>query len=324
MGRKTLDVLSVAAALVVMVIIMYVSSSLIDGRFYEEDVQTSWEEITDSFYRWEFNDRAKQQQEFGEVEFHDEVKVFSLSNVSGPIRISGWEKPYALVSYDKSGVDDAFVNDVYAEVVKRNGRIEAATHYRPNVPGVTGYVGYTVYVPDSVNEILVHTISGSVQMESVPEHTAVTVTMVSSDVSVQGAQSLRVRGYSGSVNFSLSGGSVKIDVSSASVRGTFSQLLEDQNISVRTTVGNIGMEFPGDLNNVTYSVRTERGTIYLSPSLAEFKRFGPVNEAVGTIGASLHSIQVESAAGDISLRLEGEGDDLMSIDQLDIPEEATE
>ncbi len=321
MVKRTLDVLSVAAVLVVMVVIIYVSSALIDGRFYEEDVRTSWEDITESFYRWEYAEKAKEQPAVGEVEFHDEITVVSVINVNGAVSISTWDNPYVYVEYDRSEMIEDFYDDVYAEIVQKNSKVEIATHYRPNVPGVSGSVEYTVYVPEGIKEIMVNTISGDVDLHGIPEHTGVTITMVSSRVHIEGGKSLRVRGVSGSVDFSIHGGSAKIDVYSTPVRGTFSNFYDQQSLAIKTHSGSINLLFPAELDNVEYHVKTEEGTIYLSPALTKFKKDSTVNEAKGVIGTAENSIILESVRGNINLKLVGDDDELLSIDQLETAEE---
>ena len=234
MVKKTLDILSILAATVVMVVIIYSSSALLDGRFYEEDVQTSWDDIAESFTRWEYAERALAQEETGSVTIETQADRLYVTNVNGPVTISVWDQDYTRVEYDLSAVPSHYRDDVYAEVrSSSSGRsIETATHYRPNAPGVTGAVGYHIYLSPHVSHIEVNTVSGEISMDNLCDDTAVVISMVSSRVHIDGGHALRVNGHGGEIDFSLNGGSAKIDVYSSAVTGSFRQFFDDQVISI--------------------------------------------------------------------------------------------
>lgn len=321
MVKKTLDVLSILAAAVVMVIIIYSSSSLLEGRFYEEDVQTSWDDITESFVRWEYAELALEQDQLGSVDIEKSADRLFISNVSGPVTVTPWDRDYTRIEYDRTAVSSYYQDDVYAEMRMHNSNIEVTTHYRPNAPGVTGAVGYHVYLAKGTRQIDIHTVSGEISLEQLPDDAKVSISMVSSRVTVDGGSSLRIKGYSGEVDFSLHGGSAKIDVYSSSVQGAFEQFFENQELSVKSVTGNINVTFPEDLNNVEYQVRTSSGTISLSPVLAQFRREGMLNEARGVVGSPDNRIMLETSSGHIKLRLAGDDRDLMDLEEFHVEDE---
>jgi len=314
---RVLDLLSITAALFVMVVIIYSSSALLDGRFYEEDVQTTWDDIAESFQRWEYSEQARAQESAGEFEFHDPPGMLIVNKISGTLQLEVWDEPYLLAVYEKSAANEDHLDDLYVQADRKNGRIELATHFRPNMPNVTSEVALQVYVPRDLESIAISTISGEVHLDSVPRETDLTVSMVSSDVTVRGGNSLNVRGVNGKIDFLLDGGSVKIDTYSTPVRGSFKELLDDQHVGIKTVSGSIDLLFPEHLDNIEYTVKTESGDINLSPTLAEMRDESSDREVQGVLGVPLHTITLETVSGDITLRLMGDEEPLIDINGLD-------
>ncbi|GEM_PF-7039361 len=321
MAKRLIDGLSIAAVLIVMVIIIYASSALIDGRFYEEDVYTSWEEITETFPRWEYSTSAQEQAVSGSVESSEEIREVVIGNVEGKVIVETWEHSYSSISFDRSAVRESYLDDVFVEILEQDGRFEAATHYRPNIPSAVGHVDYLVKVPEDTGTVRVNTITGEVDIRRAPDTADVQVSMVSSRVQVEGGSSLEVRGVNGSVDFLTHGGSISIQVYSSPVRGAFRQFRDDQDIDIRTDSGDIELLFPSGLEDIEYLIRTQEGQIALSPALARMSDETVEGEVQGVLGDPRHAVTLESREGDITLRLAGDEGQLKSIDLLESTED---
>ncbi len=301
--KHVYDWLSWAAAVITLIIIIFASSSLINGRLYDDDIPASWDDITETFHRWEYGEPAKNQDVQGEKQFSSDHSKVIIHTVSGSVKVTGWQEDYYLVVYDRSSISQEHMADAYADIAARNNKIEILTQYRPNIPGIKGSIEYTVFVPESCLEISVNTISGAIQMDSIHNHTAVHISMVSSNVSVSGGSVLKAFGFSSSIDFTLDGSHVHIETVSGSVFGNLKRIDQDKSVIIKTSAGDITLILPEDAHAKLHGL-TETGSISYPENFHELQMSDKKQEVRGILGDGGAAINLESVEGNITISIQ--------------------
>ncbi len=222
----------------------------------------------------------------------------SVRNVSGDVKITGYEGDSVTVSAFKEGrdrdrvevVDESGANSVNLSVeYPRNCDCDASVRFELRVPRG---------VRLSFNKI--STASGNIQLKGVTGQ--VKVSTASGDVTVEDvAGEINASTASGNVNVRNVSGTVSAQSASGDVRAEIARLEGDGDMKFSTASGNVDVRLPASLDaNVHLS--TMSGSVKTNfPLEIKERQHGPGSSAAGQLGSGARKLRISSASGDVSL-----------------------
>jgi DUF4097 and DUF4098 domain-containing protein YvlB len=269
------------------------------------------------------------------AELHGSVEI---SNVSGTIEVTGWDKPEVGVEAEVGGgverIDvEGSKGRVSVKVIIPNHSFRSgSTNLRVHVPrgsdlDVSG-VSADVSAEDVEGRLQLKTVSGTVKADVFQKNTEIKT--VSGDVVLRGrgkepgTEGIHVSSISGSIRVDRAGG----DLEATSVSGDMTLRLDHaaHEVRVRTTSGDVGFEgkltkgayfeaqtVSGDLSvraapegSLDYEVNTFSGEIQncMGVDTERVSKYGPgrrLNGTRGPPGSDPARIRLKSMSGDVEL-----------------------
>ena len=218
-------------------------------------------------------------------DFHRTYRIgqgssISIGNVSGDVKVSGYDGDVIVVTAMKEGRDRDIV-----DIEDTSGRERVAIRVRyPDNCNCSANVRFEITVPRSVSYEFdsIQSVSGDVDVSGV------TGTLRAKTVS----GNVRVKEVSGTVNASTVSGSVEVDIQRLEGKG---------DMKFSSVSGSVNVRVPADLNaavemsSVSGAVKTD------FPIEVEEARYGPGRKAHGRIGNGDRSIRLSSVSGKVSL-----------------------
>ena len=205
-----------------------------------------------------------------------------IGNVSGDVRVSGYNGDAVIVKGFKEGEDPDRLD---VEDLSSEGRVDVRVHY-PKHCECQASIRFEVQVPSSIKYDFerLSSVSGNVEVSQVAGR--VHATSVSGNV--------EVRGVSGSVNAKSVSGNVEVEISR--LDGT----TDDMKFS--SVSGNVSVRMPSDIDadvdmsSLSGGIRTD------FPIEVTRERYGPRTSARGKLGNGSRRLQMSSVSGGLTLR----------------------
>ncbi len=222
----------------------------------------------------------------------------SIKNVSGDVKIQGYEGDAVQVSAFKEGPDREVVE---IEDKSTGNTVDLGVRYPRNC-NCDASVRFEVRVPRNVryNFNRVTTASGDISLADLTGRVSVstasgnvTVNDVSGEISASSASgNVRVGEIRGTVNASTASGDVNVEIA---------QLEGAGDMKFSSASGNVRVRLPSNLDaNVFMS--TASGDIETNfPIEVKRPEHGPSSQARGTLGSGSRTLRISSASGDVSL-----------------------
>jgi len=222
----------------------------------------------------------------------------SIKNVSGDVKVSGYDGDAVQVNAYKEGRDREMVE---IEDKSSGNAIDLAARYPRNC-NCNASVRFELRVPRNVryNFERVSTASGDISVEDVSGRVAVstasgnvTVRDVSGEISASSASGdVKVGDIRGTVNASTASGNVNVEIA---------QLEGAGNMKFSSASGNVNVRLPSNLDAEVY-MSTATGDIETNfPIEIKKPEHGPSAQARGTLGSGSRTLRISSASGDVSL-----------------------
>lgn len=229
------------------------------------------------------------------------VESLSVRNVSGPIRVTGWDQSYVQVTYVKEARTATLLDEFQIEIAPRAGELSIQPLYRSvrSVAGTAfGSVSFDIRVPASVRHIKANNVSGRIEMESLAAGVAQDLHTVSGGIRTERSGDLRAESVSGGITFVFSGSNLELRSTSGGISGQILAVEEGGRIDAQTISGSVSLEaFEAlsadlDLSSVSGSISCD-----FPLQIREQKR----TSLKGTIGGGAVPLRIHTVSGSIRL-----------------------
>lgn len=222
----------------------------------------------------------------------------SIKNVSGDVKINGYDGDVVTVSGFKEGRDRDVVE---VEDRSSGNHIDLGVRY-PSPCNCDASVRFEVRVPRSINVYIekVATASGNIEVNGVRGE--VNVNTASGDVTVSevngrvnastASGEMRVKDVVGEVSAQSASGNVEVEIA---------QLVGTEDLKFSSASGDVHVRLPANLD-ADVSMSTASGDIRTDfPIEVKDNRYGAGSQARARLGSGSRSIRISTASGDVSL-----------------------
>jgi hypothetical protein len=239
-------------------------------------------------------------QDFHKTYFPGPNGSLSIHNVSGDVRISGYNGEGIQVSAYKEGRDQ---DRVEVEDLSQGNRVDLRARYQNcHHCSTNASIRFEVQVPRSVsyNFEEIETASGNVNINGVTGR--IRVNTASGDVFVQDVNGfINANTASGKMEVREVAGAVKASTASGDVNVEMARVEGSENLVFSTASGDIHVKMPTSLD-ADVSMSTSSGEIKTDFPL-EVRRdgYGPQRSARGRLGSGARLLRISTASGSIDL-----------------------
>jgi DUF4097 and DUF4098 domain-containing protein YvlB len=223
----------------------------------------------------------------------------SINNVSGDIKISGYDGATVEVTAYKEGRDR---DQVSVENLSTAGHVSLRADYAEHC-NCDASLRFEVKVPRSVRFDFekISTASGNLSAENVTGR--VEMNTASGDVTVSGVSGeIRASSASGTVKVKDSAGNVNASSASGDVEVELTRVDGDGDMRFSSASGNVNVRLPASID-ATVEMSTVSGSIETNlPIEVRNNERGPGSRARGQLGGGSRLLKISSASGDVSLK----------------------
>lgn len=239
-------------------------------------------------------------QDFRKTYFPGAGGSLSIHNVSGDVRITGYNGEGVQVAAYKEGRDR---DRVEVQDNSQGNRVDLRAEYEScRNCSINASIRFEVQVPRSLNLNFdeIETASGNIEIRGVTGR--VQINTASGDVTVEDVNGyIKANTASGDMKVGNVAGAVQANSASGNVEVSMARVEGSENLSFSTASGNVRVRMPSSLDaNVVMS--TSSGELRTDFPL-EIKRdeYGPERSARGRLGNGSRMLRISSASGDIEL-----------------------
>ncbi|HEY0006524.1 MAG TPA: DUF4097 family beta strand repeat-containing protein [Pyrinomonadaceae bacterium] len=206
----------------------------------------------------------------------------SIKNVSGDIKIEGWDEPQAEVKIIKEGgsAEEREAVPIISSSEKNNLTLEST----PTGAGDDVKVRYEIRLPRNLAQL--------------------SITSVNSDVEVKNISgSIGVNLQQGTVELETVGGEIKTSVMNGNIKAELAGGNEQGALQFNTVKGNVELRLAND-TNADVNAETIAGKIDFDENLALRIEKRPVGQrAMGQLGRGGHPLSIKTVSGNIKLKM---------------------
>jgi hypothetical protein len=151
--------------------------------------------------------------------------ALTVTNISGLVRISGWDQDTVQVKYVKQARTQADLADFKIEILGTGDTVTVRPIYAPaGGMGRFGSVDFDISVPRRIGRVSVHNTSGAVEVSGLPGPADQELVTVSGAISTAAQGNLTARTTSGALELDFSGDSLRASTVSGRIRATVRSL----------------------------------------------------------------------------------------------------
>jgi hypothetical protein len=203
-----------------------------------------------------------------------------LNNVTGGIKVIGWEDNHVEVTYVKKAANDTLLERLRVLPSQEGGAVEIDTDYPRKCRRCA--ISFKVFVPRSMKQIGIRTVTGSVSLKGldyVEDVVAKTVT--------------------GSVAVELSCRDCELSSVTGDIKAGFEKIDDGGDIEASLTTGSVRIYLPDDFAGKV-SLQTVTGRVYTDFSVTMTGRLKK-SRVTGSIGEGSSRIRAGTVTGSIRL-----------------------
>jgi hypothetical protein len=225
------------------------------------------------------------------------VRKLSVNNVSGPVRVEGWDQDSIEVHYVKQARGQEALADFRIEILVEGEELKVRPVYTSQAFRF-GPVSFDLKVPSSLREIGVHSVSGRVEVRNLASDGAQELETVSGSIFTDRAGDLRIKSTSGGLEFSFAGNRLQAKSVSGTINGKIRALGRGGSVEVETVSGSVNLSAFAGLD-AELRLQSVSGSISCGFPLqiTEKKR----NRLEGRIGTGAAPLNAKTVSGSISL-----------------------
>jgi len=173
-------------------------------------------------------------------EVSQQVRALSVENVSGPVRVEGWERDTIEVHYEKKARGQQALQDFHIEILVDGDTLKVRPVYSPQ-PFRFGAVSFALKVPSSLRQIRVHSVSGRIEVAGLSQDITQELETVSGSISTDRAGDLRIKSTSGGIEFSFAGDKLSAKTISGAINGRIRGLGRGGSVEVESISGSVNL-----------------------------------------------------------------------------------
>jgi DUF4097 and DUF4098 domain-containing protein YvlB len=220
-------------------------------------------------------------------EFHKTVPLsnnggFSLKNINGNARISGWDRNDVQIDAVKSADDQRKLDDAQIEVSTVGNNVEVRTKYpEGKLEHSAATVDYNIHVPRGARLGDVSLVNGNLDIEGV-------------------SGSIHAQSVNGNVRAMNAAGGVKASSVNGRVEASFTTLSPEA-VSLESVNGALELRLPANASAQLHA-NTRNGGVHNDFSLpVEPSKWGGGTHMEGTIGSGATNIELTNVNGSIKI-----------------------
>jgi len=231
-------------------------------------------------------------------EFRQPVRTLSVSNVTGPVRVEGWERDTVQVHYVKQARGEEALRDFRVELLADGDTLKVRPQYAPQAGFRFGPVSFDIKVPAGLRQLSVHSVSGRIEVRNLAADVAQELESVSGSISTDRAGDLRIKSTSGGIDFSFAGQNLRAKTISGTINGRLRSLQRGGAVEVESVSGSVNLTAFAGLD-AELRLQSVSGSISCAFPLqiSERKR----NRLQGRIATGAVPLAVRTVSGSINL-----------------------
>jgi DUF4097 and DUF4098 domain-containing protein YvlB len=231
-------------------------------------------------------------------EVSQRVQVLEVENVSGPVRVEGWEREAIEVHYVKKARGEQALRDFRIEILAEGDTLKVRPLYAPQVGLRFGPVSFDLKVPSTLRQIRVKSVSGRIEVAGLAADVEQELESVSGAISTDRSGNLRAKSTSGGIEFSFAGSRLYARSISGAINGRIRSLGRGGSVEVESVSGSVDLAAFAGLD-AELRLQSVSGSVSCSFPLqiTEQKR----NRLAGRIGTGAVPLSVKTISGSIDL-----------------------
>lgn len=229
-------------------------------------------------------------------EVSQRVQRLSVTNVSGPVRVEGWDRDTIQVHYVKQARGRQALEDFRIEIQTDGDSLKVRPVYQAGLR--FGPVSFDIKVPSSLKEIKVHSVSGRIEVAGLAADVDQELETVSGSIQSERSGNLRAKSTSGAIDFSFAGEKLYAKSISGRISGKIRGLARGGAVEVETVSGSVDLAAFAGLD-AELRLQSVSGSISCGFPLqiTEKRR----NRLEGRIGAGTVPLAAKTVSGSISI-----------------------
>jgi Toastrack DUF4097 len=231
-------------------------------------------------------------------EVSQRVQALAVENVSGPVRVEGWERDSIEVHYVKKARGQQALQDFRIEIQTDGDTLKIRPLYAPQPGRRFGPVSFDIKVPSTLRQIRVHSVSGRIEVAGLEADVEQELESVSGAISTDRSGNLRAKSTSGGIEFSFAGSRLYAKSISGAINGKIRNLGRGGSVEVETVSGSVDLSAFAGLD-AELRLQSVSGSVSCSFPLqiTEQKR----SRLAGRIGTGAVPLSVKTVSGSIDL-----------------------
>jgi hypothetical protein len=173
-------------------------------------------------------------------EVNQPVRALSVENVSGPVRVEGWDRDTIEVHYQKKARGQQALQDFRIEILPEGDTLKVRPVYSSQ-PFRFGSVSFDLKVPSSLRKIRVHNVSGRIEVSGLTQDIEQELDTVSGSISTDRSGNLQAKSTSGAIEFSFAGNRLNAKTISGAINGRIRDLGRGGSVEVESVSGAVNL-----------------------------------------------------------------------------------
>jgi hypothetical protein len=226
------------------------------------------------------------------------VQRLEVSNVSGPVRVEGWQQDGIEVHYRKQARGREALEDLRIEILVDGDTLKVRPLYTSQGGFRFGPVAFELKVPSTLGQLRVHSVSGRVEVAGLAQDVEQDLETISGSILSERSGNLRAKSTSGGIDFSFAGDRLNVKTISGTVNGKIRSLQRGGQVDVESVSGSVNLSAFAGLD-AELRLQSLSGSISCGfpLQLQDKKR----NRLEGRIGAGSGRVAAKTVSGSISL-----------------------
>jgi DUF4097 and DUF4098 domain-containing protein YvlB len=210
------------------------------------------------------------------------VSELDVSNVTGDIELSSWDKDYVEVTYVKKAEDEEKLDDIIVDINQKGNLLTIDTDMPRNCRRCN--VTYTISIPMDFSYLEANTVTGDVYARNLGI-----------------VQKFEAKSTTGDIDANLSGESFKLNVVTGDIDLRIDKIYKPGKIAIETITGSVNVSVPEKFSSDIY-LSTITGSVRTNFELDK-TNIKKKNKLEGVVGDGKGDCNITAITGSIDLRM---------------------
>lgn len=214
---------------------------------------------------------------------YEKVNELKVSNVTGGITVTGWDKDYVEITYTKKARNEDDLDDIDVDITQRGDALYIVTDlpWRCKQCGVE----YDIFLPEKFKSLEAETVTGSVNIAK-----------------MEFVDDFAVKSTTGSINAELSARLINANVVTGGITLRLKDVAEKGEIKAEAVTGSIKIYAPENLQ-ADLDCSAVTGSVDIDDYTLDRVRVKKKNKLKATIGEGNIPCRLSTVTGSISLKM---------------------